>query len=383
MSEALATTPNTRIQEPLKFAYWVPNVSGGLVTSTIEQRTDWGFEYNRKLAQTAENNGFEYALSQIRYMASYGADHQHEATAFSLALGLATERLKVIAAVHPGLWEPSVLAKWVATADHLTNGRLAVNIVSGWLKAEFTAMGQPWLEHDERYRRSNEFIRVLREIWTSDGGAEFAGDFYRIRDFDLKPRPVEVPGRPHPEIFQGGNSTAARRVAGNVIDWYFSNGKDLDGFTEQYLEVNQNAALAGRPGAVKFGLNGFVVARDTEAEAHDVLEEIVAKANPDAVEGFRQAVQQAGASTSDKKGMWADSTFRDLVQYNDGFRTGLIGTPEQIATRIVEFKKRGVDLFLLGFLHYLEDVEYFGKNVLPIVRELEKRAAEAGELTSV
>ena len=157
-----------------------------------------------------------------------------------------------------------------------------------------------------------------------------------------------------------------------VSDWYFSNGKDFDGFTEQYLEVNQNAALAGREGQVRFGLNGFVVARDSEDEAHSVLEEIIAKANPDAVEGFRQAVQQAGNSTGDGKGMWADSTFRDLVQYNDGFRTGLVGTPEQVATRIVEYKKRGVDLFLLGFLHYLEDIAYFGEKVLPLVRELER-----------
>lgn len=88
---------------PLKFAYWVPNVSGGLVVSTIEQRTDWGYDYNRRLAVAAENNGFEYALTQVRYTASYGAAFQHESTSFSLALLLATERLKVIAAVHPGL----------------------------------------------------------------------------------------------------------------------------------------------------------------------------------------------------------------------------------------------------------------------------------------
>src|SRR5690348_10793988 len=89
----------TQIHEPLKFAYWVPNVSGGLVTSDIEQRTDWGYEYNRDLAVTAENNGFEYALTQVRYTASYGAAYQHESTGFSLALLLATQRLKVIAAV--------------------------------------------------------------------------------------------------------------------------------------------------------------------------------------------------------------------------------------------------------------------------------------------
>jgi FMNH2-dependent dimethyl sulfone monooxygenase len=91
-------------------------------------------------------------------------------------------------------------------------------------------------------------------------------------------------------------------------------------------------------------------------------------------------VQQAGASTKDGKGMWSDSTFRDLVQYNDGFRTGLVGTPEQVATRIVEYKKHGVDLFLLGFLHFIEEVEYFGANVLPIVRELEAQAVAKGEL---
>jgi len=76
--------------DPIKFAYWVPNVSGGLVVSKIEQRTDWGYDYNRKLAVLAENNGFDYALSQVRYMASYGAEYQHESTSFSLALLLAT-----------------------------------------------------------------------------------------------------------------------------------------------------------------------------------------------------------------------------------------------------------------------------------------------------
>ncbi|HWC80125.1 MAG TPA: dimethyl sulfone monooxygenase SfnG [Pseudonocardiaceae bacterium] len=354
--------------EPLKFAYWVPNVSGGLVTSDIEQRTDWSYEYNRELAVLAENNGFEYALSQVRYMASYGAAYQQESTSFSLALLLATQRLKVIAAVHPGLWHPAVLAKLISTADHLSGGRAAVNVVSGWFKGEFTALGEPWLEHDERYRRSEEFIRVLRESWTQDN-AEFAGDFYRLRGYDLKPKPVEVPGRAHPEVFQGGNSTAARTMAGRVSDWYFSNGKDFDGITEQIADVNASARQHNR--SVRFGLNGFLIARDTEREARETLREIVAKANVEAVHGFRDAVAQAGGSTSDRKGMWADSSFEDLVQYNDGFRSKLIGEPEQIARRIIEYKRRGVNLLLLGFLHYHEDVAYFGKHVLPIVRQLE------------
>ncbi len=109
-------------------------------------------------------------------------------------------------------------------------------------------------------------------------------------------------------------------------------------------------------------------ARDTEAR--DTLREIIDKANKPAVEGFRDAVQQAGASTRDGKGMWADSSFEDLVQYNDGFRTQLIGTPEQIAERIVAYRDLGVDLILGGFLHFQEEIEYFGAKVLPLVREL-------------
>ncbi len=365
-------------REPIRFAYWVPNVSGGLVVSRIEQRTDWSYDYNRRLAVLAENSGFDYALSQVRYTASYGAAYQHESTSFSLALLLATERLKVIAAIHPGLWHPGVLAKFIATADQISGGRAAVNVVSGWFKDEFTKLGEAWLEHDERYRRSEEFIRYLREIWTDDH-AEFRGDFYRLHDFDLKPKPVTALDRPYPEIFQGGNSTAARAMAGRVSDWYFSNGRDLDGVSEQIAEVNAEAARHGGR-RVRFGLNGFLIARDTEAEAREVLREIIAKAGREAVEGFGSAVKQAGRSTSDGKGMWQDSEFADLVQYNDGFRTGLVGTPEQIAERIVAYRRRGVDLILLGFLHYLEDVEYFGRRILPLVRELEADAAERGEL---
>ncbi|MDA3627751.1 dimethyl sulfone monooxygenase SfnG [Saccharopolyspora sp. WRP15-2] len=362
--------------EPLKFAYWVPNVSGGLVTSTIEQRTEFGFNYNKELAVLAERSGFDYALSQVRYASSYGAAQQHDPAAFSLGLLLATERLKLIVAAHPGLWHPAILAKFGITADILSQGRFAVNIVSGWFKDEFTGLGEPWLEHDERYRRTEEFIRVLRGLWTQPN-FDFTGDFYRIHDFSLRPQPHPVSGRPHPEIFQGGNSTAARQVAGRVSDWYFSNGKDFDGFAEQVADVRAVAAEHGR--TVRFGLNGFLIARDTEAQARDVLREIIDKADVEAVEGFRAAVRQAGKSTSDGKGMWADSQFADLVQYNDGFRTGLIGTPEQIAHRIVEYKKRGANLLLLGFLHYLDDVEHFGRYVLPIVRELEAELDRTGD----
>lgn len=368
------TVPASSLETPLKFAYWVPNVSGGLVVSTIEQRTDWQLPYNSRLAKIAEDSGFEYALTQTRYAASYGADKQHEASAFSLALLGATERLRVIAAFHPGMWHPGVLAKWLITADHLSGGRAAVNIVSGWLKDEFVNFGLEWLEHDERYVRTEEFIRALRGLLTEDGYTQ-DGKYYSIDGFTLNPKPVDVPGRPHPEIFFGGNSTAAQATAGRVADWYFSNGRTLEGYQENVAGVLASAAEAGR--SPRFGLNGFVIARDSRAEAEETLREIVAKAHRPAVEGFKQSVQEAGASTKDGKGMWADSSFEDLVQYNDGFKTRLIGTPEEIADRIIEYKKIGVNLLLTCYLHFQEEDAAFGRDVMPIVREKEKDLARA------
>lgn len=358
-------------QNEIKFAYWVPNVSGGLVVSKIEQRTSWDIDYNRRLAQLAEENGFDYALSQIRFTAGYGADNQHEPVAFSHALLAATKKLTVIAAILPGPWTPAVVAKQLTTIDNLTGGRIAVNIVSGWFKGEFTAIGEPWLEHDERYRRSEEFIRALKGIWTQDN-FNFAGDFYRFRDYTLKPKPIH---KPHPEIFQGGSSRAARDMAARVSNWYFTNGNTVEGIKAQIDDIRAKAAANNHQ--VKIGVNAFIIARDTEEEAKAVLAEIIEKADPEAVNAFGDAVKQAGKASPEGEGNWAKSSFEDLVQYNDGFKTNLIGTPQQIAERIVALKAVGVDLILSGFLHYHEEVAYFGQKVLPLVRDLEAKAAQS------
>jgi FMNH2-dependent dimethyl sulfone monooxygenase len=350
---------------PIQFAYWVPNVSGGLVISKIEQRTSWDIDYNRKLAQIAERSGFDYALSQIRFTAGYGAEYQHEPVLFSHALLAATERLKLIVALLPGAWKPAVAAKQIATLSQLTGGRVAVNIVSGWFRGEFTAIGEPWLDHDERYRRSEEFIRCLQGVWGQDNFT-FAGDFYRFRDYTLQPKPLTPP-----EVFQGGSSRAARDMASRVSDWYFTNGNTPENVGKQIDDIRGKAAESGH--AVKIGVNGFAIVRETEAEARSVLSQIVAEADPEAVNAFGHEVKNAGKASPEGEGNWAKSSFEDLVQYNDGFKTNLIGTPEQVAHRIIALKEVGVNLVLLGFLHFQEEVEYFGRHVIPIVRELEAR----------
>ena len=256
-------------------------------------------------------------------------------------------------------------AKQLATIDHLTQGRIAINVVSGWFRGEFDAIGEPWPEHDQRYARSEEFIRALKGVWTQDNYS-FNGKYYQFKDYTLSPKPVQ---KPHIEIFQGGSSRAARDMAARVSDWYFTNGNTPEELKKQIDDIRAKAQQNGHQ--VKIGVNAFIIARDTEEEAKTVLQEIIDKANIQAVHAFGDATREAGAATREGEGNWAKSSFEDLVQYNDGFKTNLIGTPRQIAERIVELKAVGVDLILSGFLHFIEEVEYFGAKVLPLVRELE------------
>lgn len=189
---------------------------------------------------------------------------------FSHALLASTERLKVIAAILPGPWHPALAAKQLASISEYSGGRIAVNIVSGWFRGEFHALGEHWLEHDERYRRSEEFIRVLRGAW-SEEAFTFHGDFYRFNQWSMKPKPA----RP-PEVFQGGSSRAARDMAARVSDWYFTNGNTPEGLRAQVQDLRRKAEAEGRQ--VRVGINAFVIARPTEAEARQVLQQIIAEA---------------------------------------------------------------------------------------------------------
>ena len=350
----------------VQYAYWVPNVSGGLVTSNIPQRTDWSFEYNHRLALAAERAGFEYALAQARFFASYGADKQLEAVTIATALAAVTTKLQVIAAVHPGLWNPAVIANVIASANHISNGRVSLNVVSGWFKDEYVGFGETWLEHDERYVRSEEFIRVLKGMWTQDR-TTLHGKYYNITDVPLEPKPKS---KPHPTIFQGGNSIAAREMAARVSDVLFINGGSVEYIADFVADVKQRAAKYGRENDIRFAMNAFVIARDSQKEAEDTLREIVAQANVEAVNGFAGAVKEAGQASPEGRGMWENSTFADLVQYNDGFKPQLIGTPEFVADRIQQYEAAGIDILLTGYLHFIEEVEYFGTRVRPLVQQL-------------
>ena len=282
-----------------------------------------------------------------------------------------------MAALLPGPWNPAFAAKQIFSIDHYSKGRIAVNVVSGWFRFEFKPIGQWWLDHAERYHRSREFIACLKGIWT-ENSFNYKGDFYQFHDYPLKPNPLSRPGQQWPEIFQGGNSINAKENAAAVSNYYFMNRNTLKGFQQQIADVKGHAKQHGREGQVKFPLNGFIIARETEVEAIRLLQEIQGKADKEAIEAFAKQVKNAGSSTSNKAGTWADSKFEELVQYNDGFKTKLNGTPTQIADRILLLQSLGVDILLTAFLRYEDDIRPIWRAGASLCTETRSRGSGQG-----
>lgn len=339
----------------IQFATWGSNISGGFLRSTIDQETRWDFDYNLQLTTLADRLDFYAMLFPTRYVGRIGGNEEENGQLDPLttvaALARATQHVHLISAVLPAFVPPVLLAKIGATIDQISNGRWHPNIVSGWFQEEQERYGIDWIEHANRYNRSSEYIEVLKGLW---GKEEFTyeGQFYQIPKGKLKPAPLQSP---HPAIFQGGNSQEAREMAGRLSDWYFMNGAPVEELKEQIQDVKAIARRHGRN--LRFAVNAFIIARPTEEEAQVEYQQIVDKANLAAITDLQNRIKET-------KGMWSHSTtLSDFVANNEGFRTGLIGSYEQVTDKIKILEEAGIDLVLLTFRHPLQELVPFHDHV--------------------
>lgn len=273
--------------------------------------------------QKAEVLGIDYLLVAQRW---WGTGEEIEGSSYDcLAMtdfyAAHTDHIHLITAIHPGFFLPAPIAKWSATLDRLTNGRWSINVTSGWHEAEFGMYGAELIEHDERYARTSEFIQILRGAWTHEEFS-FAGRFYQVNGLRLEPRPLGPL-----EVFQGGAA------------------------------VRKRTAKTGR--RLRFALYSIPLCRRTDAEA---AAEITAMTN--AVD--ETLLERRGKRVSGAQGMWADRQNKlAMLDSNEGYASGLIGSPETILRRMQEFQQLGVECFHLT----LHD-ELFNTEVLPTLRQL-------------
>lgn len=339
----------------MEFLTWGGNISGGFLRTKVEQEDRNDIAYNIELAQLAESLGVSGILYPIRYVGRIGGTGaeggQLDPLTVISAMAMKTEKIHMLAAVLPGFMHPVTLAKIGATVDVISNGRFHINLVSGWFKAEQEAFGIEWIQHADRYRRSAEYLQVVKGLWTEDHFS-FNGDFYQIKNSTLTPKPVQ---KPYPAIYQGGNSEESQRIAAKYSDVYFMNGAPNNELAEQIENVRKFSAAHNRK--LQYAVAAYVIARETEEEALAEYQYIIENADETAIAQFK--------ASKETKGMWKNATeISDYVANNEGFRVGLIGSYEQVAQKLRSLEDIGIDKVLLAFRYPLKELPTFFENVV-------------------
>ncbi|MFF5372204.1 LLM class flavin-dependent oxidoreductase [Streptomyces sp. NPDC013187] len=315
--------------------------------------------YLSQIARAAEEVGFAGALTPT------GAWCE-DAWLTTAMVAQHTERLKFLVAFRPGLISPTLAAQMAATFQRQTGGRLLLNVVTGGENKEQRAFGD-FLDKDGRYRRTGEFLHVVRELWQGST-VTLRGEHVRVEEAAL----ARVPD-PVPEVYFGGSSPIAGEIAARHADVYLTWGEPPAQVAEKIARIRSLAAAQGR--TLRFGIRLHVITRDTAGQAWAEADRLLDGFDPETV-----ASVQAGLSRSESEGQQRMLALhggrRDRLEIHPnlwagiglvrgGAGTALVGSHDEVAERIKEYHALGIEEFILSGYPHLEEAYWFGEGVLP------------------
>jgi dimethylsulfone monooxygenase len=337
----------------MRFGYWMP-VFGGWLRNVTDEGMPVSWPYLRDLAVSSERLGFDLSLLAELNLNDIKGHRAPAADAWTLGAALAgvTSTLELMLAVRPNYHAPSLTAKALSTLDLIAPGRVSLNVVSSWWKDEATQYGMPFDVHDARYQRTEEWLTVLRALLTQDTVTHHGG-LYDLDGAILEPKP----GAPV-DVYMGGESPRALQVIAQHGDAYVMHGDSPEVIADR---VQRISALRTEGPPMRFGLSGYVIVRDTEAEARAELDRILdVRASPEAYASYQDFVKGSQLES--------ELSLREYSVSNRGLRAGLVGTPEQVADRIRAYEEVGVGLMLLQFSPQAEEMARFAEQVMPRFR---------------
>jgi alkanesulfonate monooxygenase len=340
------------------------------VALSVEAAIDPGFV--AEFARTHEGAGFDRVL--IGYH-STGPD----AWAVAGHAAAHTDTLHMLVAHRPGFQAPTVAARAAVTLDHFTGGRMSLNIVSGGSDSELAKDGD-WSAKDDRYRRTDEFLDIVRAVWMSPEPFSYEGEFYTVQNAfsDVKPLQPSIP------IFFGGASGAAVPVGAKHADVYMFWGEPL-AETKARMELVRAAAPPGRSPAFSVSFRPILGATESEAwdKAHDYLSRIVSRrgAAPGSAPatGSRRLLDLAAERDVFDERLWMAIA---AATGAGGNTSALVGTPEQVAESLLRYYDLGITSFLIRGFEPLADAAEFGKELIPLVREGVTRRDRSGQVVA-
>ena len=353
----------------MELFWFIPTHGDGRYLATGIGGRSCNFSYLKQIAQAVDRLGFTGALLPTGRSCE-------DAWVVASSLMSVTEKMRFLVAIRPGLMSPGVAARMAATFDRLSNGRLLINVVTGGDPVELAGDGVH-LGHDARYELTDEFLTVWRamlEASNSTNGREqevnFSGEYLQIKGGKLLFPPVQTP---HPPLWFGGSSPIAQQIAAKHIDVYLTWGEPPQQVAKKIEAVKKLAAEQGR--TVRFGIRLHVIVRETESEAWEDANRLIKYVDEDAIAAAKKAYARMDSEgqrrmtelhTGSREALEiSPNLWAGIGLVRGGAGTALVGDPDTVVARMLEYSELGIETFIFSGYPHLEEAYRVAELLFP------------------
>jgi alkanesulfonate monooxygenase len=353
----------------MELFWFIPTHGDGRYLATGIGGRSCNFSYLKQIAQAVDRLGFTGALLPTGRSCE-------DAWVVASSLMAVTEQMRFLVAIRPGLMSPGVAARMAATFDRLSNGRLLINVVTGGDPVELAGDGVH-LGHDARYELTDEFLTVWRAMLEASNSTNvqeqevnFSGEYLQIKGGKLLFPPVQTP---HPPLWFGGSSPIAQQIAAKHIDVYLTWGEPPQKVAQKIEAVKKLAAEQGR--TVRFGIRLHVIVRETESEAWEDANRLIQYVDEDAIAAAQKAYARMDSEgqrrmtelhTGSREALEiSPNLWAGIGLVRGGAGTALVGDPDTVVARMLEYSELGIETFIFSGYPHLEEAYRVAELLFP------------------
>ncbi len=347
----------------MKLLWFLPTFGDGRYLGAIQGARETNFVYLRQIAEAVDSLGYYGALLPTGRTCD-------DSWIVAAALIPATQKMRFLIAIRPGLMTPTITARMVATFDQFSNGRLLINVVAGGDPVELAGDGLH-LKHDQRYELTGEFLHIFRRVLAGES-VDFAGSYLQVQDAKLFRPGVQ---KPYPELWFGGSSPAGQRIAGEHVDVYLTWGEPPADVAAKIDAAREAAASFGR--SLRFGLRVHIIVRETEEKAWEAANDLLRYVSDESIEAAQKTFSRFD-SEGQKRMVQLHGGQRDCLEIapnlwagvgllRGGAGTALVGDPETVAARLKEYADLGIETFILSGYPHLEEAYRVAELLFPLL----------------
>lgn len=357
------TRPPTRMQGPNRFKLGLfgLNCSGGLTMTKAPEYWDASLENNLEAARLADEAGLEFLLPVGRWHGYKGetdtASASFETITWACGMLAATRAISAFGTVHVSLINPIFAAKQMMTADHIGRGRFGLNIVAGWNVGEHEMFGIAIRDHDERYDYAEEWLSIVKRVWSEDAPFDFHGKYFDLKGVRCKPKPW---AGERPLLISAGNSAAGRAFAARHADCLFTSAREIGDLPDKVADLRRQSG-----GNAGIYASGHLICRPTRKETEEYYHYIVHEMGDWEAADYTVAIRTRGGSTSGPK----------LARMKEAVISGtgtfpVVGSYDEVAETFRRISEAGIDGMAVGLVNYIDDMPALRDEVLPRLQRL-------------